>query len=130
MAGTKSSGRPSVKHQLEVKGDQGVPEMPEGLGPHALEMWNLAIESLPHVIRRVDGPILRLACESYEKAVVLFAAGETKEAASMAKTFEALASKIGLHPSSRRVVRPVDDEESKDGNDFDKWLAKGRGKLN
>jgi len=129
MAGTKSSGRPSVKNQLEVKGDQSPPEMPDDMSEIAKEVWQLAVESLPHVLRPVDGPILRLACESYASAVELFAAGESKQAVAAARGYEQLASKLGLHPSARRVVRPVEESKSDDDSDIVAKLLR-RGGLN
>jgi phage terminase small subunit len=129
MAGTGSSGRPSVKHQLEVKGDQGLPDKPDGLGEHASSMWDLAIESLPHVIRKVDGPILRLACESYQQAMDMFEAGKTNDALKAAKTFDQLAQKIGLSPSARRVVKPVESKDKgvqSEVSEFELWMKRGR----
>jgi phage terminase small subunit len=118
-----------VTHQLEVKGDQGLPEKPAGLGEYASAMWDLAIESLPHVLRKIDGPILRLACEAYQQAALAFEADDLSAALKASKTFDQLSQKIGLSPSARRVVKPVasvDKKIASEVSEFELWMKRGK----
>jgi phage terminase small subunit len=64
---------------------------------------------------------------AYQSAIDLHEAGESKEASNVSRTFESLAAKIGLTPSSRRVVKPVEtSDDDQDGDAFAEWLKKGR----
>jgi phage terminase small subunit len=126
MAGTKASGRPSNRSQIKIEGPQHAPEMPLDLSDDAQEVWRLAVEALPHVLRPVDGPALKLACVCYAHAIHAFAQGDSKHGAAVAKAYIALADKLGLHPASRNIIRPI--EEPKGGENDDivaKLLARG-----
>ena len=123
------SGRPSVKNQLAVMGDQGLPDKPGDLGELASVMWDLAVDSLPHVLRKIDGPILRLACESYQQAMLAFERDDLSAALKATKTFDQLSQKIGLSPSARRIVKPVEKEDGKvktEVSEFELWMKRGR----
>lgn len=127
-------GRPSETAQLELKGGNQPPTKPEAMkGEHAIRMWDLALEALPHVLREVDGPILRLACESYQRAMDCFALlaldplddkAHTMAVSAITK-FDALAKTLGLNPHSRRVIKPAADEKSKSTDDFSEWMKRG-----
>ncbi len=124
--GTKASGRPSNKAQIKIMGPQSPPDMPHDLCDVAREVWELAVEALPHVLRPVDGPALKLACVCYAHALRSFKSGDGKQGASVAKTYIAIADKLGLHPASRNIIRPAD--EPKGGEDDDivaRLLARG-----
>jgi phage terminase small subunit len=127
MAGTKASGRPSNKAQIKIKGPQSPPtEIPSCLDENGMRVWDLAIESLPHVLRPVDGPALQLACLAFQSAVHAYDSGDQREGNTQARTYLAIADKLGLHPASRNIVRPAD--EPKGGEDDDivaKLLARG-----
>jgi phage terminase small subunit len=126
MAGTKASGRPSNRSQIRIEGPQCPPEMPDDLCVDAQEVWELAVAALPHVLRPVDGPALKLACVCYAHAINAFKNGDGKHGAAVAKAYIAIADKLGLHPASRNIIRPV--EQSKGGEDDDivaKLLARG-----
>lgn len=127
MAGTKASGRPSNKAQIKIKGAQSPPtEIPAGLNEDGIRVWELATEALPHVLRPVDGPALELACHAFQNAIQAYQAGDQKEGTTQARTYLAIADKLGLHPASRNIVRPAD--EPKGGEDDDivaRLLARG-----
>ena len=128
-------GRPSETSQLALKAGNQPPTKPESLkGTWANEMWDLALSALPHVLREVDGPVLRLACESYQQAMNCFKVLESdpldKDVHAMAMSaitkFEALAKSIGLNPHSRRVIKPASGEEAgKQDDAFNEWLKRG-----
>jgi phage terminase small subunit len=132
-AASNGSGRPSEKEQIDLRSGNEPPQLPPDMtGPHAIEMWKLAVESLPHVLRKVDGPVLRLCCESYQLAMdslALLAVDQQNEKASRTyisavTKFDALANRIGLNPSSRRIVKPAKGEATGEG-EFDEWLKRG-----
>jgi phage terminase small subunit len=127
MAGTKASGRPSNKAQIKIKGQQSPPtDIPDGLNADGMAVWELAVESLPHVLRPVDGPVLHLACLAFQSAIQAYESGDQKEGTTQARTYLAIADKLGLHPASRNIVRPAD--EPKGGEDDDivaRLLARG-----
>ena len=126
MAGTKTSGRPSETAQLTTKGGQSVPEMPADLGPHAQKVWQLACEHLPHVLTTLDEPILRLCAEAYQAAMDLRGqpGKESKFIAACGK-FDALASRLGLTPHSRRVIKPIAEDQATEETDYDEWFKRG-----
>lgn len=124
--GTKSSGRPSEKEQLLIKGKQEPPKMPKGLRPHAAMVWKLAVDSLPHVLRPLDEPVLRLCCEAYQLAMDALEAGETKTFLVAVAKFDLTAGKIGMTPHSRRVIKPVSAKElANEETPFDAWFNRG-----
>ena len=127
-------GRPSEKSQLVVKAGNNPPAVPGDLhGQYAKELWKLAVEALPHVLRELDGPVLRLCCEAYQVAMdqrqLLIEEPDNGDAlkgmiAAMTK-FDSLAKTIGLNPHSRRVIKPADVESGEDDDPMTKWLARG-----
>lgn len=124
--GTKSSGRPSEKEQLPIRGKAEPPKMPKGMGEHAQHVWKLAVESLPHVLRPLDEPVLRLCCECYQLAMDGLKAGDTKTFLVAVAKYELTANKIGLTPHSRRVIKPVSTTEvTKEESPFDSWFNRG-----
>ena len=138
MAKTKGAkgggGRPAETSQLPLRGGDRPPTKPKLSGKHANELWDIAVESLPHVLREIDGPVLRLACESYQQAMDCFdllARDRTDEAThkmamSAITKFETLAKSIGLNPHSRRVIKPASGETSEKKDDaFEEWLKRG-----
>ena len=106
------AGRPAETEQLPIKGEQRPPEKPDGLRQYASELWDLAVESLPHVLRPVDVAVLRLCCEAYQMAMDCVADPDMKKEAISAMTkFDSLAKQIGLTPHSRRVIKPAASEK-------------------
>ena len=140
MAKTKGAkgggGRPSETSQLALRGGNQPPEKPESIiGVYANELWDLAIESLPHVLRKVDGPVLSMACLAYQRAMECFEKigndpdedeAYHRQAMSAITKFETLAKSIGLNPHSRRVIKPANGEATETKDDaFDEWLKRG-----
>jgi len=127
MAGTAASGRPGVQHQIETRGEQTPPEIPTDLeGSHAIALWQQAVTDLPHCLRQADFAILRLACETYQRAMDGFAAGDEKSALAATRLYNNLAREIGLTPSARRIVKPAPGEKQEmDDDAFEQWLARG-----
>ena len=124
--GTKASGRPSNKAQIKIKGPQNPPtEMPVGLNADGMRVWDLAIESLPHVLRPVDGPALELACLAFQTAVDCYHNGEQDKGTTHARAYLAIADKLGLHPASRNIVRPVEEIKGDDDDIVARLLARG-----
>ncbi len=127
-------GRPSEKSQLAVKAGNNPPVMPSDLhGEYAIELWRLAVNGLPHVLREIDGPVLRLCCEAYQVAMdqrmLLIAEPDNSDAlkgmiAAMTK-FDSLAKTIGLNPHSRRVIKPADGNADNEKDPLTDWLARG-----
>ena len=124
MAGTSSSGRPSERSQIEVHGVQSPPSKPSDLvGVHANELWDIAVESLSHVLRPIDFAILRQCCEVYE---LFRTTDDLKTKLSASRLFVNLSKQIGLDPSSRRVIKPAKDPKPEPEKDpFDAWLERG-----
>lgn len=119
----QGSGRPSEKSQVKLKGEQLPPKKPDDLnGEHANALWDEAVVALSHVLRPVDFAILRLACEAFELAMT---DGCPKVRLSASRAFEAMARQIGLTPSSRRVIKPVDGEQSEEVDPLAKWMERG-----
>ena len=129
-------GRPSETSQLALRAGNEPPKKPRGMkGKHANELWDLAIESLPHVLRKVDGPVLRLACVAYQRAMDCEerlandpADDEAHKMMMSAMTkFDSLAKTIGLNPHSRRVIKPASGEtgEEKQEDPFEVWMRNG-----
>lgn len=126
MSGTAKSGRPSVKTSLLVHGSQEPPKVPADLkGKHARALWGLAVRQLPHVLRLVDAAILRVACESFQAAVVARALGDDRTANANIRSFLGAARELGLTPSARRVVRPVEGSEPDADELFKDWVKRG-----
>lgn len=121
------AGQPEIKKQLKVEGAQSPPKMPRGLRPHAKKVWELAVDSLPHVLRPLDEPALRLCCEAYQMAMDAIENDDSKAFVSAFTKFEAMAGKIGLTPHSRRTIKPADDgKDDKDTEDpFEVWKTRG-----
>lgn len=125
MPGNASSGRPSEKYQLPVEGNQEPPEMPDDLdGEHAKKLWKVAVESLPHVLRPIDGPVLHLCCLSFQSAIDLANEGDHKMAIAFMRAFELLACKIGLTPHARRVIKPVAPKQEFPDDPFIEWMSR------
>lgn len=126
MPGSPSSGRPSETRQLKLLGEQGLPVLPTDMtGVHAVALWNEAIDSLPHVLQRLDFAVLRLCCESYQLAMdCLSDPKQRKLATSAMSRFESLARQIGLTPHSRRIIKPI-EVETVDDEEFSEWLEGG-----
>jgi phage terminase small subunit len=129
-------GRPSELSQLAIKGGDHPPEKPIDMkGEFANELWDIALETLPHVLRKVDGPVLRLACESYQQAMLCFQVlasepldvSANKMAMAAITKFETLAKSLGLNPHSRRVIKPANSETqaSKEDDPMQEWLRRG-----
>ena len=136
MAGIKGhSGRKAETSQVKLRGGDCPPTKPKDMkGEHANECWDLALAALPHVLREVDGPVLRLACEAYQQAMVCFKvlesepldASANKMAMAAITKFEALAKTLGLNPHSRRVIKPASGEEAGKVDDaFSEWMKRG-----
>lgn len=139
MAGHKGtkptgSGRPSETRQIRVRGDQIPPKAPADLGPHAKRVWDLAVGSLPDVLRPLDEPILRMCCEAYQSAMDLKAKMDRSRKFNSSihgamcramRLFESHAKQIGLTPSSRRVVKPVEPGEQDEVSPFEEFLKQG-----
>jgi len=129
------AGRPAEKSQIALRGGNEPPEKPIGLKEHASELWDLAIESLPHVLRKVDGPVLRLCCDAYQSAMdarSILDKDPTDHKAharfiSAITKFDGLAKGLGLNPHSRRVIKPADGEQGgkKTDDAFENWLKRG-----
>ena len=115
-------GRPSEKSQTKPKGEQSPPVKPDDLiGVYANQLWDEAVKSLEHVLRPIDFAILRLACHAFETAMT---DEDPKVRLSAQRVFESHGRQIGLTPSSRRIVKPVDAVEETD-TEFDDWLKRG-----
>jgi phage terminase small subunit len=127
MAGTNQSGRPSEKHQLVVLGEQSPPPMPSDLiGDHAQELWAKATESLAHVLRGIDYAILKQCCQAFQIGQDAFEKGNAKLALAAFRQYENHAKQIGLTPSSRRIVKAVQEPaESQSDAAVKSWLARG-----
>ena len=117
-------GRPSETQQLQTRGDQVPPPVPDDLrGDYARRLWELAITELPHVLRPVDEPVLRLAAVSYQLAMDSLAANEHKTFVSAVTKFDALAKQVGLNPHCRRVIKPCAENQGDDP--LEQWIAAG-----
>ena len=127
MPGSKGSGRPSETRQLKLHGEQGLPVLPADMtGVHAVELWELAITSLPNVLVKLDFAVLRLCCESYQLAMDCLADPKQRKLATSAMSrFESLARQIGLTPHSRRIIKPVDVETVDENDPYNDWLNRG-----
>jgi phage terminase small subunit len=140
MAKTKGSkgggGRPSETKQISLRAGNQPPTKPKEVsGRYASELWDLAIAALPHVLREIDGPVLSLACLTYERAMECFEkiGGDPdederlhKQAVSAITKFETLARSLGLNPHARRVIKPAADEVDTDREDpMMEWLKRG-----
>jgi phage terminase small subunit len=143
MAKTKGAkgggGRPSETSQLALRGGNEPPKKPDGLrGEFANRLWDLAIESLPHVLRKVDEPALEQCCIAYQRVKEMDAilAGDhlNKEAHNMMVSamtkFDSLAKSLGLNPHSRRVIKPADGEQAEKKEDAFEQFLKRSGGLN
>jgi len=127
MAGSAKSGRPRAE-QTEVLGSKTPPKKPNDLsGDYASACWDKAIEQMGHCIREVDGPLLRLACEAYQRSMDLRDDGDDNGARKESQVYLQLAKELGLTPSSRRVVKPPAGKAF-ESTPFDNWLTK-RGNL-
>lgn len=117
------SGRPSEKTQTKVRGKQEPPVKPADMeGVYANQIWDQAVEALPHILRPVDYGILRMACEAFELAMT---SEDEKVRLSAMRAYESCANKIGMTPHSRRIVKPVDNEEPEQISPLDDWLQRG-----
>jgi len=124
MSGTPLSGRPSVESQIKTLGAQEPPKMPADLkGRFAKQLWKQAVEDLGHVLRPVDFAVLKLCCQSFEMSQT---SEDEKVRLSAMRMFASLSHKIGLDPSSRRVVKPAPSEvEPSEPDPFQQWLDRG-----
>lgn len=117
-----NAGRPSEKCQTKVKGDQGPPKKPSDLGEWSSRVWDDAVAALPHILRPLDYAILRVACEAFQMAMT---DEDPKVRLQAMRAFESHARQIGLTPSSRRIVKPVDEVESHENDPFVEFMRKG-----
>lgn len=130
------SGRPSEKQQVSLRGGNAPPVMPHDLvGDHARELWSRAVESLPHVLREVDAPVLRMACVLYQRfrdlELMMLEEPDNPKLHDMmisaANKFDTYANRIGLNPHCRRVIKPVEGEsgEEKKDDPLEAWMKRG-----
>ncbi|MEQ1904762.1 MAG: hypothetical protein ABL888_11295 [Pirellulaceae bacterium] len=115
------AGRP-VHKPFVPKGEQVPPAKPDDLGEFASRVWDDAVVALPHVLRPLDYGILRLACEAFQIAMTV---EDAKVRLQAMRAFESHARQIGLTPSSRKTVKPCDDEQQPDDDQFNQWMRKG-----
>lgn len=138
MPGTSRSGGSRELHTDRTEADGG-PRQPEGLTAAAKDKWVEVLGQLPaESLRRIDAHQLRLLCELLGQADALAQAIDDDRGNAQARRLflatvdrvAKLSASFGLSPLDRQRAKlelaPAKDPEQVA---FDKWLAKGKGKL-
>lgn len=130
MAGNQNSGRRRKPLDVlrpeefsgEIQPPKGKPEMPEGMDDVATEHWRYVIELQAEWVDVIDGPALRVMCETWSllRTTIDLAkyCPENKEIRcavnSYVQQWERLAAKFGMTPADRAKFRKKSTETVRD----------------
>lgn len=89
------------------------PVLPEGvkLGPAGSALWEIALKSLPNVLREIDFAALHLCCVCYDIATTAAQHGDNREFFNAMGKFATLAKALGLNPNARGTIKKAENED-------------------
>ena len=115
--GTRNDGGKQVKTH-----GGAAPVLPDGvtLGPAGKALWEVALKSLPNVLREIDFASLHLCCVCYDIATTAAKHGDNKEFFNAMGKFSTLSRALGLNPNARGMIKKAEAED-KSANALDVW---------